>query len=61
MDYFRAIAAEREYSERVLELTEEIIRRNPAHYTVWYVIPLRKRSALRLNSQHLFRGTGNTA
>lgn len=35
MDYFRAVAAEQEYSERVLLLTEDIIRRNPAHYTVW--------------------------
>lgn len=35
MDYFRAIVASGEHSERVLELTETIIRRNPAHYTVW--------------------------
>lgn len=35
MDYFRAIAAEQEYSERVLDLTEDITRRNSAHYTVW--------------------------
>ncbi|WVW85575.1 hypothetical protein I302_107613 [Kwoniella bestiolae CBS 10118] len=35
MDYFRAIAASEERSERVLELTETIIRMNPAHYTVW--------------------------
>lgn len=38
MDYFRAIALTQEYSERVLDLTEHIIRRNPAHYTVWYVV-----------------------
>ncbi|WWC71526.1 uncharacterized protein I206_105484 [Kwoniella pini CBS 10737] len=35
MDYFRAIAAAEERSERALELTEMIIRINPAHYTVW--------------------------
>ncbi|WWC63343.1 uncharacterized protein I303_105943 [Kwoniella dejecticola CBS 10117] len=35
MDYFRAIAAAEERSERALELTETIIRMNPAHYTVW--------------------------
>jgi hypothetical protein len=35
MDYFRAVSAAEEYSERALELTETIIRQNPAHYTVW--------------------------
>jgi protein farnesyltransferase/geranylgeranyltransferase type-1 subunit alpha len=35
MDYFRAIAALGEKSDRALELTETIIRLNPAHYTVW--------------------------
>lgn len=35
MDYFRAIAASGEHSERGLDLTETIIRKNPAHYTVW--------------------------
>ena len=37
MDYFRAVSATGEKSERVLELTETIIRMNPAHYTVWCV------------------------
>lgn len=37
MDYFRAVSAAEEYSERALELTETIIRQNPAHYTVWCV------------------------
>lgn len=37
MDYFRAISATGEKSERALELTETIIRMNPAHYTVWRV------------------------
>lgn len=35
MSYFRAIVTENEKSARVLELTEHIIRLNPAHYTVW--------------------------
>lgn len=26
-----------EMSERVLQLTEDVIMMNPAHYTVWYV------------------------
>ncbi|KAL0959672.1 hypothetical protein HGRIS_011371 [Hohenbuehelia grisea] len=33
--YFRAIVKKGEMSERVMELTEFIIRHNPAHYTVW--------------------------
>jgi protein farnesyltransferase/geranylgeranyltransferase type-1 subunit alpha len=35
MDYFRGIATIGEHSERVLQLTEHIIRMNPAHYFVW--------------------------
>lgn len=35
MDFFRAVSASGEKSERALELTETIIRMNPAHYTVW--------------------------
>jgi protein farnesyltransferase/geranylgeranyltransferase type-1 subunit alpha len=35
MSYLRAVMASGEKSERVLELTEDIIRLNPAHYTVW--------------------------
>jgi len=34
-NYFRAILQQGEQSERVLELTEHIIRMNPSHYTVW--------------------------
>ena len=35
MSYLRAIMAANEYSERALELTEDLIDLNPAHYTVW--------------------------
>ncbi|KAF1845689.1 farnesyltransferas-like protein [Cucurbitaria berberidis CBS 394.84] len=35
MGYLRAVMAQSEFSERVLELTEHIISMNPAHYTVW--------------------------
>jgi hypothetical protein len=34
-NYFRAIVKSGETSPRVLELTEHIIRMNPAHYTAW--------------------------
>ncbi|KAK0220058.1 hypothetical protein IW262DRAFT_998290 [Armillaria fumosa] len=34
-DYFRGIVRNGEKSERVLELTEHIIRLNPAHYSAW--------------------------
>lgn len=35
MSYLRAIMASNEHSERVLDLTEDIIDMNAAHYTVW--------------------------
>ncbi|KAI9718655.1 MAG: CAAX geranylgeranyltransferase alpha subunit, partial [Candelina submexicana] len=34
MSYLRAVMAKNEFSDRVLALTEDIIRMNPAHYTV---------------------------
>ncbi|KAL4245673.1 protein prenyltransferase subunit alpha family protein [Abortiporus biennis] len=34
-EYFRGVISTGEKSERVLELTEAIIRMNPAHYTAW--------------------------
>jgi protein farnesyltransferase/geranylgeranyltransferase type-1 subunit alpha len=37
MSYLRAVMAANEKSERVLQLTEHIIKLNPAHYTVWYM------------------------
>jgi protein farnesyltransferase/geranylgeranyltransferase type-1 subunit alpha len=38
MSYLRAVMAANEMSERALELTEDIISQNPAHYTVWYAL-----------------------
>jgi hypothetical protein len=35
MSYLRAVMAINEMSRRALELTEDIIGMNPAHYTVW--------------------------
>lgn len=37
MDIFRAVMHAKEYSPRVLKLTEELLDLNPASYTVWYV------------------------
>jgi UDP-glucose 6-dehydrogenase len=37
MDLFRGVVATGEYSDRVLDLTEEILEVNAANYTVWYV------------------------
>ncbi|RKO95633.1 protein prenylyltransferase, partial [Caulochytrium protostelioides] len=36
MGYLRAVMAADECSPRALDLTERIIRSNPAHYTVWH-------------------------
>ncbi|KAG8938892.1 CAAX geranylgeranyltransferase alpha subunit, partial [Tulasnella sp. 419] len=47
MYYFRAIVKAQEYSPRVLELTEAIVRMNPAHYSVWQY---RYQTLLRTNS-----------
>lgn len=38
-DYFRGIVKIDETSDRVLDLTEDIIRLNPAHYSAWLVLP----------------------
>lgn len=35
MDIFRAVMHAKEYSPRVLKLTEELLELNPASYTVW--------------------------
>jgi protein farnesyltransferase/geranylgeranyltransferase type-1 subunit alpha len=39
MSYLRAVIGQPEFSERALDLTRHIITLNPAHYTVWYVLP----------------------
>ncbi|CAH0492826.1 unnamed protein product [Peronospora farinosa] len=36
MDCFRGVLKTNEYSERVLALTLDVIKENPANYTVWY-------------------------
>jgi protein farnesyltransferase/geranylgeranyltransferase type-1 subunit alpha len=38
--YLRAVMAANEMSERALKLTADVIAMNPAHYTVWYALPL---------------------
>lgn len=35
MAYLRAVMAKGDLDQRILELTEDIIKLNPAHYTVW--------------------------
>ncbi|KAI5867301.1 protein prenylyltransferase [Durotheca rogersii] len=35
MGYLRAVMASKEHTPRCLRLTEDIIAKNPAHYTVW--------------------------
>jgi protein farnesyltransferase/geranylgeranyltransferase type-1 subunit alpha len=35
MDIFRAVLKSGELSDRVLELTEDILNENAANYTVW--------------------------
>lgn len=46
-DYFRGIIKAGEKSLRVLQLTETIIRLNPAHYSAWY-------ASLRLHLYYCF-------
>ena len=38
MGYYRALVKNNEKSKRALDLTNEIIKHNPAHYTVWFVL-----------------------
>ncbi|EJU02475.1 protein prenylyltransferase [Dacryopinax primogenitus] len=45
--YFRAIYVSQEHSQRVLDLTLEIIKQNASHYTVWQY---RYRTLIALNS-----------
>jgi hypothetical protein len=37
MGFFRALVAKGEKSERVVELTGDLIKLNPGHYSVWCV------------------------
>lgn len=39
MNYFRAVIAAKETSERVLELTSDVIDVNSANYTAWLAQP----------------------
>jgi protein farnesyltransferase/geranylgeranyltransferase type-1 subunit alpha len=41
MDLFRAIVRSGELSERVLDLTEDLLDENAANYTVWLDYSLR--------------------
>ncbi|KAK5277677.1 CAAX geranylgeranyltransferase alpha subunit, partial [Cryomyces antarcticus] len=52
MSYLRAVMANNEMSERVLDLTEDIINMNPAHYTVWYGTLSSPRSRAMLTRNH---------
>ena len=45
MSYLRAAMANDEKSDRALGLTEDIIRMNPAHYTVWYIKQIHEKVA----------------
>jgi protein farnesyltransferase/geranylgeranyltransferase type-1 subunit alpha len=40
MDFFRGLVAKGEKSERVVELTAELVKINPGHYSVWSVRPV---------------------
>lgn len=56
MSYLRAVMANDEKSDRVLELTEDIIGMNPAHYTVWYPSPCSSKGGqLAHESRRIYR------
>lgn len=38
MGIFRAVVLKREYSQRALDLSEELLDLNPANYTIWYLV-----------------------
>lgn len=50
MDYFRAIIKSGEISERVWDLTFDVINCLPSNYNVWYV---RRKCLLKLNKDLL--------
>ena len=49
MNYFRAVLRSEEKSQRVLDLTTEVIALNSANYTAWCA-EARRRSARRTHS-----------
>lgn len=49
-NYFRAIVKLGETSNRVLDLTEDIIRLNPAHYSAWSVPDSARRSSSHIKA-----------
>jgi hypothetical protein len=56
MDFFRALVAKGEKSERVVELTGELVKLNPGHYSVWCVFPLANARRLGMTPKSCLSG-----